>query len=356
MPLLSRRRLLSIAGSFAVLGSLGMLFSRRNVYYSGPASDHFNGEIFVDPQGSPPKPFSDLLKWQFGGEDVKVPWPTERPSPVTYQRVERVAGPELHVTMIGHASFLLQVMGVNLLIDPVYSERASPVTFAGPKRVNPPGIPFEQLPPVDVVLVSHNHYDHLDLATLSRLAAEHRPRVLTPLGNDTIMAEHDKAIRAEAFDWGQRVEIGGGLAVNFVACRHWSARGMFDRNHALWAAFVIETPLGIVYHIADTGFGDGSHHRAMVARYGAPRLAILPIGAYEPRWFMKDQHINPQEAVQIFTETGAKEAIGHHWGTFQLTNEGIDAPPQALAEALAAARVERERFALLLPGESRVYS
>ncbi len=332
-----------------------MLFSRRNSYYSGPVSDHFDGHRFVDSKGSPPKPLTDLLKWQFGG-DPRASWPTERPSQARYQRMERVAGQELRVTFIGHASFLLQCAGVNILIDPVYSERASPFQFIGPKRVNAPGIPYQDLPPIDVVLVSHNHYDHLDLATLSRLAADHDPRVLTPLGNDTIMKVHDKAIRVEAFDWGQRVEMGGGLAVNFVACRHWSARSMFDRNHALWAAFVIQTPLGNIYHVADTGFGDGSHHRAMVAHFGAPRLAILPIGAYEPRWFMKDQHINPQEAVQIFAETGAQEAIGHHWGTFQLTNEGIDAPPQALAEALDAARIARERFALFLPGESRFYS
>ena len=194
---------------------------------------------------------------------------------------------------VGHASWLIQTAGLNILIDPVWSDRVSPSRFAGPKRHNEPGIAFEKLPKIDVVLVSHGHYDHLDIATLSKLAAKFSPRVITPLGNDVTMSGADSAISAEAYDWHHRVELGNGLAVTLVPTRHWTARGMFDRNKALWASFVLETPAGKIYIVCDSGYGDGGHFRRVAQAHGPLRLAILPIGAYEPRWFMRDQHMNP---------------------------------------------------------------
>ena len=159
--------------------------------------------------------------------------------------------------------------------------------MAGPKRRNDPGIAFDALPPIDAVLVSHGHYDHLDIATLSRLAAKFSPRVITPLGNDVTMRSADGAIRAEAFDWQDRVELGNGVAVTLVPTRHWSARGLFDRNKALWASFVLETPAGKIYIVCDSGYGDGMHFRRVARHMARCALAILPIGAYEPRWFMQ---------------------------------------------------------------------
>ena len=238
-----------------------------------------------------------------------------------------------------------------MLLDPVWSKRASPFRFAGPQRVNDPGIAFADLPPIDVVLVSHGHYDHLDLTTLSRLAAAHRARVITPLGNDTIMRNHDSAIRAEAHDWENRVDIGAGIAVTLVAARHWSARNFSDRNMSLWASFVIETPGGRIYFVADSGYGDGRYFRRARERYGPFGLAILPIGAYEPRWFMGDQHMNPAESVQALIDCGAEIALAHHYGTFQLTDEPIDAPLVALADALKVAGILPERFRALRPGQ-----
>ncbi len=164
-------------------------------------------------------------------------WHSDTPPP-------QVNGGKVRLSYVGHVSWLIQTAGLNILIDPVWSERASPVSFAGPKRVNDPGIPFDNLPPIDVVLVSHGHYDHLDVRTLSKLSAKFSPRVITPLGNDVTMKSSDGAIRAEAFDWNDRVEIGNGVAVSLVATRHWTARGLFDRNKALWASFVLETPAG----------------------------------------------------------------------------------------------------------------
>jgi len=319
-----------------------------NRYYSGPTSDHFDGTRFFSPGHPFNKSRTDLLKWQFGGG--KVAWPKAYPGEPFDVPPARVAGPGLRVTSIGHASVLIQTFGLNILIDPVWSERASPVAWAGPKRVNPPGIRFEDLPPIDVVLVSHNHYDHMDIATLSRLRRRHGFRLITPLGNDRILAGADSELTAETHDWGARVPLGDGLAVHFLPSHHWSARGLGDRLMALWAAFMIETPAGAIYHIADTGYRDGALFREAGRLFPHIRLAILPIGAYEPRWFMRDQHVNPDEAVRILHDCGADRALVHHWGTFRLTNEGIEEPPRALGEALAAAGIASERFRVQRPG------
>jgi L-ascorbate metabolism protein UlaG (beta-lactamase superfamily) len=318
-------------------------------YYDGPISDHFDGTHFYDPHGAPPKGFVDLARWwgSRGGE----PWPQWAPSPFVDRPPARVEGETLRISYVGHASFLVQTAGINLLIDPVWSDRASPLSFAGPKRVNEPGIPFATLPPIDAVLVSHAHYDHLDVATLSRLVEGHRPRVIAPLGNDAIMREHDPAIAAEAYDWHDRVSLGPRLDVVLAPLRHWSARGFLDRNKSLWAGLVLETPAGRVFHVTDSGYGDGYRFREARERYGPFRLAILPIGAYEPRWFMQDQHMNPYEAVQAYVDCGAELALAHHHGTFKLTDEAIDAPARELAAACRTADIGPEIFRTLQPGQ-----
>jgi L-ascorbate metabolism protein UlaG (beta-lactamase superfamily) len=321
-------------------------------YYDGPKSDHFDGERFFDPQGVLPRSRRDLLRWHIDRRwgATKTKWPAWAPSSYADRPPARVGGAALRISYVGHASMLVQTAGLNMLLDPVWSKRVSPFRFVGPKRVNDPGIAFADLPPIDVVLVSHGHYDHLDLATLSRLAAAHRPRFVTPLGNDTIMRNHDPAIAAEAYDWENRVNIGAGVVVTLVATRHWSARNLSDRNMSLWASFVIDAPGGRIYFVADSGYGDGGHFRGARERHGPFRLGILPIGAYEPRWFMREQHMNPAESVQAFIDCGAELALGHHYGTFQLTDEPIDAPLIALADALRDASISPERFRTLRPG------
>ena len=322
-------------------------------YYTGPVSDHFDGERFFDPHGAPPRGRRDLLRWMADryGRGTRAKWPASAPSPYADRPPARVEGATWRVSYVGHASWLVQTAGLNILLDPVWSERASPFQFVGPKRVNDPGIAFADLPPIDVVLVSHAHYDHLDVATLSRLAKAHRPRVITPLGNDAIMRNRDPAIAAEAYDWNDRTDIGAGVAVTLVATRHWSARSLSDRNMSLWASFVIEAPGGKIYFVADSSYGDGRTFRAAGERHGPFKLALLPIGAYEPRWFMSDQHVNPAEAVQALIDCGAESALGHHYGTFQLTDEAIDAPLHALADALNATGISPGRFRTLRPGE-----
>ena len=319
--------------------------------YDGPASDHFDGLHFFDPDGSPPKALREVWRWQFDRGRQRAKWPVWVPSPYSDRPPARVDGEKVRLSFVGHASWLIQTAGLNILIDPVWSERVSPVRFAGPKRHNDPGIAFEALPRINTVLVSHGHYDHLDIATLSKLASKFSPQVITPLGNDITMRKADAAIKAEAFDWHDRVELGNGVAVTLVPTRHWSARGMFDRNRALWASFVLETPVGKVYIVCDSGYGDGRHFRKVAEAHGPLRLAILPIGAYEPRWFMQDQHMNPSDAVKALADCGAAQALAHHHGTFQLTDEAIDAPEIALGEALDEAKVPREKFAVLKPGQ-----
>ena len=319
--------------------------------YHGPVSDHFDGKQFFDPDGVSPKSLRDVLRWQFDRDRQRRTWPEWVPSPHADTPPPRVDGGRVRLSFVGHVSWLIQTSGLNILVDPVWSERASPVRFAGPKRRNEPGIAFDALPEIDVALVSHGHYDHLDLATLSKLADKHAPRVITPLGNDVAMRRANAAIKAEAFDWHDRVELGGGVAVTLVPTRHWTARGLFDRNRALWASFVVETPAGKVYIVCDSGYGEGKHFRRVAEMHGPLRLAILPIGAYEPRWFMKDQHMNPADAVKALADCGAEQALAHHHGTFQLTDEPIDAPVTALGQALDEAKIPREKFVALKPGQ-----
>lgn len=323
---------------------------RRNPYYHGPVSDHFDGVHFFNPEGAEPATFRDLLKWQFNGRRTK--WPRAASSPfATARPAGYVGGKDMRVTMVGHASMLIQVAGLNILTDPVWSDRASPFAFAGPKRVVPPGIAFDDLPDIHVVLVSHNHYDHLDLKTLARLDEEHSPLIVTPLGNDTIIHRALPEAKISTMDWGEELSWWDNVTIRAEPCHHWSARGMRDQRMALWAAFVLETPAGNIYHVGDTGFHGGINYRSAAEKYGSFRLAILPFGAYEPRWFMKGQHQNPEEAVEGFRLCNASYAVGHHFGTFQLTDEALEAPVDHLYCALASAGIAPERFRPLRPGE-----
>lgn len=318
----------------------------RNPYYSGPISDHFDGTRFFNPGGQPPRGGMDLLKWQFSG--ARKRWPRKVPSPVASRPA--AATTDLTITMVGHATMLIQVAGLNILTDPVWSDRASPLAFAGPRRVTDPGIPFADLPRIDLILLSHNHYDHLDLQTLKSLHQDHAPAIITPLGNDSLVRPVLPGVRIDARDWDEAVTFGP-LTVHLEPCHHWSARGMGDRSMALWAAFVIDTPTGKILHIGDTGFDGGRPYERVRRKHGAMHSAILPIGAYEPRWFMRAQHQNPEEAVEGLRLCGAAHAVGHHWGTFQLTDEARDDPPRALAAALQDKGIAAERFDALAPGQ-----
>ena len=314
------------------------------VYYDGPRSGHFDGERFFNPDPGPSAaahgaPARFFNRW-LGGDDERARWPARVPvAPTVPPR--RVEGREMVVTWIGHATVLVQTGGLNILTDPIWSERASPFSFLGPKRVRAPGVRFEDLPRIDLVLVSHNHYDHMDLPTLKRLWQRDRPLIVTSLGNDTIIRA--QGIGAKALDWTGRLPLGDRLAVRVERNHHWSARWGTDRNRALWSAFTVETPAGNIFFAGDTGLGDGGWP-AEAAKHGPYRLAILPVGAYEPRDVMQANHMNPEEAVRAFEALNPRIALGMHWGTFQLTFEAIDDPPRRLAAATRARGIKEGRF------------
>ena len=197
-----------------------------------------------------------------------------------------------------------------------------------------PGVAFDDLPPIDVVLISHCHYDHLDVATLRRLQAVHAPLMAMPLGNDVIVRAAVPGARCVVGDWWDRLDLGDGVTSTLTPAIHWANRWPTDVRMALWSGHWLDTPAGTVWFAGDTGYGDGAMFGQIRERLGAPDVALIPIGAYEPRWFMAAQHVNPVEAVQIFRDVEAKQALGIHWGTFQLTDENREAPRMALATAL----------------------
>ena len=350
---LTRRRLGTLLGAVPVLAALPWLAgcsSGSMEQYQGPVSDHFDGERFFNPGGGGPRGLLDLARWRLGGgsedwpETYPSPFPPDRPPP-------RVEGTALRVSFAGHASFLIQGVGLNILTDPVWSERASPLSFLGPKRVNPPGIAFGDLPRIDVVLVSHGHYDHLDVETLARLWHRDRPRIVAPFGHDATIRGHDAAIEVTTADWGDAVPLGRGVDAVLQQVHHWTARGVSDRNRALWCGFVLRGLADGVFFAGDTGFDEGRPFRHVAERHGPIGLALLPIGAYEPRWFMAGQHMNPADAVQAFRLLGARQALGYHWGTFKLTDEGIGRPQEDLAAALTAEGMAPARFIAARPGQ-----
>jgi L-ascorbate metabolism protein UlaG (beta-lactamase superfamily) len=257
---------------------------------------------------------------------------------------------DVAVTFVGHSTFLLQASSGNVLTDPMYSERASPLQFVGPRRVREPGVRFEDLPEISVVLLSHNHYDHCDTGTLRRLARRFDPLVVTPLRNGQLVRSASIR-RVEELDWWQRSSAAP-FPITLTPSQHFSSRTPFDRNRALWGSFVFELAGHRISFAGDTGYGP--HFSTIHARMGPVELALLPIGAYEPRWFMKDIHMNPAEAVQAHLDLRARQSVAMHFGTFRLTSEGIDEPVRALEIALASRQVPRETFVALDVGRSMV--
>lgn len=270
----------------------------RNPYYSGAAGSNFDGTRFFNP-GEPTtdRGLLQFLRWHFSGAAAR--WPKYVPST---QTVPTTREERLRVTIVGHATSLIQVAGLNLLTDPVWSQRASPFPSTGPRRVTAPGIAFSDLPAIDTVLLSHNHYDHLDLATLDKLVARDDPLIVTPLGNDTIIRRRIRSARVVTGNWGERFQVGADAEVFIVPANHWSSRGVRDRRMALWGGFVLRTTAARIYFAGDTGYGTGRIFRAMRQRYGSPDVALIPIGAYAPRWFMSAQHCSPEEAIRIMLD------------------------------------------------------
>jgi L-ascorbate metabolism protein UlaG (beta-lactamase superfamily) len=306
-------------------------------------TDHFNGKTFFNPGEASGRGLRDLLKWKLTGHPV--PWPDK------VEVVPRALPPApvsdgIVATWVGHSTFVLRTASAVMLTDPIFSDRASPLSWMGPKRVAAPGVDFDLVPKVDVVLLSHDHYDHCDLPSLRRLARRDNPLTVSPLGHRSLLAGAGFS-RIVELDWWETHACGPGTSVTLVPARHWSRRRPFGTNRRLWGGFMLRSGGRLVYFAGDSGYQEGLFAE-IGRRCGAPDLAMIPIGAYEPRWFMSDAHMNPAEAVRVHREIGARRSVAMHWGTFHLTDEGREEP----VRALEAARGEGDHFAVLAPGES----
>jgi L-ascorbate metabolism protein UlaG (beta-lactamase superfamily) len=308
------------------------------IYYEGPDSGHYDGARFFNPDGdntarAPGGGSRGGFLWrQLTGSDDRPAWPDRVPVSAT-RPAPRVEGERMVATWIGHATVLVQTHGLNILTDPVYADRSGPFGF-GPKRVAAPGIAFDDLPRIDLVLVSHNHYDHLDKTTLKRLWQRDHPAIVTSLGNDSVIAQ--TGAKATALDWGGRVKVRPDVEVAVTRNHHWGSRWFTDRNRALWSSFVVRLPSGgNLFFAGDTGFGDG-RWPAEAAALGPIRLALIPIGAFRfaPGQMSSGSHIGPTEAALVFQRLGAARGLPIHWGTFRLSYEGYDTPPRMLAAAM----------------------
>lgn len=325
-------------------------FSKRKAYYKGPKSDHFDGSRFFNPWNPQSSPLYKVLYWKITSKRNR--WPKKSKSQLLDTPPKRVEGKELRVSFVGHSTMLIQTQGLNILTDPIWSIRASPFKYFGPARYNSPGIPFEKLPPIDLILISHNHYDHLDVRTIKKIWHKDRPRIITPLGNDAIIQSEDPSIQVETLDWHQAIHIQQNTTIHLTPAQHWSARGFLDRNKALWGAFVISTAGGNIYFCGDSGYGKGDTFRKALEQFGHFRFAMLPIGAYKPRWFMKYSHMDPGEAVLACQDLGEPYTAAIHFETFRLADEGFEDPTKLLAEACKKFHVNPQRFRALKLGEA----
>ena len=287
------------------------------------------------------EPFEDkglwaLLKWRI---TRKTPnW--EEVSNQKFYQPEFQRSKDLKLTLIGHSTVLIQINDVNILTDPHYSNRSSVVSWAGPKRIIQPAIKFEDLPPIDLILISHNHYDHLDIPTLKKLDSKFSPTVLVGLGNKLLLTSNGIKNVIE-MDWWDKY-IFKDIPISFTPVQHWSARGLFDKRRTLWGGFLIESSKKIFF-AGDTGYG--KVFKLIKQKYGSVDVGLIPIGAYEPRWFMKDAHINPYEAVKIYLDLDLKHGFGIHFGTFKdLTDEAIDKPINDLLQALKKYKIDKKHF------------
>lgn len=254
------------------------------------------------------------------------------------------------LTWVGHSTFVLQLGGLNLITDPHFSSRASPVQFAGPLRYTPPAMAIDALPPLDIALISHDHYDHLDEASVVQLARRHPGLTfVVPLGLKAWLARR-RIERVIELDWWQHADLGG-LRVHAVPAQHFSGRSAHDRNRTLWCGFVVEHVGQRVYFAGDTGYSPD--FADIGARFAPIDLALIPIGAYEPRWFMQSMHVNPEEAVRIHQDVGSRRSVAMHWGTFRLTEEPLDEPPHRLRRALATEGIDPDRFWIMQHGQTR---
>lgn len=314
----------------------------KNYYYQGPLTDHFDGYRFTNLSGKK-RTLLDLIKWR----PRYAPWPEN--VPIATRKIPSPNSKEPLFTFINHSSVVIQWAGKTILVDPIWSERCSPFKKYGPKRVHEPGVLLEDLPKVDVVLLTHNHYDHMDFPTLRKIQKAYAPIFLTGLGNGYFLRKLG-IDNYQELDWWEDVKISD-FNFTYTQAEHFSSRYGFDREWALWGGFAIAYRDEYIYITGDTGYGP--HFKTVREKLGKPKMAIIPIGAYLPRWFMEPAHICPMEAVKAFLDVEAEQALAVHFGTFQLSDEGYTDPENLLKEELKKQGVDESKFWILQPGESR---
>lgn len=311
-------------------------------------SDHFDGSRFFVPHVRTARTFADFLRWR--RERRAVPWPASLPLGRHPPPPSAVPPGHVAVTMIGHATFLVRTEHTVWVTDPVFTSHAGPFGRLGPRRVRRPALDSGALPGLDFVLVSHNHYDHLQPASLRAVTRRGTPHLIVPLRVGEFMTRRGFQ-HVHELDWWQSISVGS-ATITCVPAQHFSARTPWDRNATLWCGYLVRDGPTTVYFTGDSGYGP--HFADIGARVGPVDVALLPIGAYEPRWFMQPMHMNPEEAVRAFHDVHARTGIAMHYGVFHLTDEGIDDPTRALEAARAAAGVRPDDFRVLDFGETAV--
>lgn len=338
---------ISLLFGFAFL-LLAVLNYQQTSSYNGSRSDHFDGSHFLNSPPYHPHNFFDVIRWTFTASRSK--WPAFIVNP-SIPDLSPVVGDQVKVTYVNHSTMLIQTAHLNFLTDPIWTERASPIFWYGPKRVREPGVVFKNLPHIDLVLVSHNHYDHLSLPTLKMLSDRFHPIILVPLGLKNLLERHGIQNVVE-LDWWQTYSAKH-VVITFLPTQHWSQRGLGDRYKTLWGSYGIVSGNKHIYFGGDSGYSP--HFKEIRQQWGKPDLAFLPIGSYEPRWFMQENHMNPSEAVHAHHDLQSTHSIGIHFGTFQLSDEAIDQPLIDLKLAKANERLRADEFIALDVGQSLIY-
>ncbi|MFD2936212.1 MBL fold metallo-hydrolase [Spirosoma flavum] len=322
--------------------------------YKGPLTNHFNGKKFFNP-GIAEQSSGGVLKWLLHRD--KGPWPEQPDAFVGARPATRIMGDSLVLTFVNHSTFLIQTAGINILTDPVWSKRVGPTSWLGIKRKRPPGLRFEELPPIDVVLLSHNHYDHLDLPTIKKLVKAHNPLFIAPLGVSYLPKSVGGRTTRE-LDWNDTLRINDNLSLSCTQAQHFSNRSIGDRNETLWCGYLLHTSFGTTYFCGDSGYGSHFKRIAEQARTSATgpiKLALLPIGSYRPEWFMAPVHVSPAGAVKAFVDLKAMQAVSIHFGTFQQGDDGLAEPADDLRKALQATNIPEHLFLVPKEGHPMVF-
>ncbi|MBT1703086.1 MBL fold metallo-hydrolase [Chryseosolibacter indicus] len=318
--------------------------------HRGPITDHFDGKRFSNPTGIKEQKATDVVRWMLTRK--KGPWKEDKTSKYGNRPLDFYKD-GIRITYVNHTTFLIQVDGINILTDPIWSRRASPFSWTGPKRMRLPGIKFEDLPRIHLVLLSHNHYDHLDVATMRMVFGAHHPKILTPLG---VKAYLDKlhVSGSTDLDWWNEQTINEKLSIQCVPAQHFSGRGLTDRNGTLWCGYVIKSSYGNIYFAGDTGYNDTTF-KDIGAKAGPFKVSIIPIGAFKPVWFMSPIHCSPEEAVKIHFDTNSEVSIASHFGTFALADDGLEEPVMELHRSLVKYNLAPSKFLVLKEGDAEMF-